>query len=43
MTVDWITNIQTNCPRKVNSPGSAVLLDLIKNNYKFVQLEDEIR
>lgn len=41
MAVDWIKNIQTNCPGKmVNSPGSAVLLGLIKNDYKFTQLED---
>ncbi|VVC25288.1 ATP-dependent 6-phosphofructokinase,ATP-dependent 6-phosphofructokinase, eukaryotic- [Cinara cedri] len=40
MAVEWIQNIQNQCPSMVKSPSSAVLLGLIKNDYKFTNLED---
>lgn len=40
MAVEWIANIQNKCPGTIKSPDSAVLLGLIKNDYKFTSLEE---
>lgn len=40
ITVEWINNIYEQCPGKLTSPGSAVMLGLKKNNYIFTQIED---
>lgn len=40
IAVKWIENIQDQCPSVVKSPSSAVLLGLIKNDYKLTNLED---
>lgn len=40
MAVDWITKMQTQFPENADSPDSAVLLGLKKNDFKCTPLEE---
>lgn len=40
LAVEWIRRIHKSCPGLVNSPKTAVLLGLIRNDYMYTQLED---